>query len=181
MTRLDDILSARENVTKKIFSLIDFYKKPVISISFNIPGPEKTNDMIFKAFEKVLHEINEIYKNKNCNMKLIERNIDDAGNRAFFIYLNANGKENLMDAFILKKMSVEIEETHTLGRLLDIDVYNINKKQISRTEIGELIRKCFICSKEARSCIILKRHSLKELHKKINFLLNKYISIGCQN
>jgi len=86
-----------------------------------------------------------------------------------------------MDAFILKKMSVEIEETHTLGRLLDIDVYNINKKQISRTEIGELTRKCFICSNEARSCIILKRHSLKELNKKINFLLSKYISIGCQN
>lgn len=178
MARLEDILSARENVTEKIFSLIDFYKKPIISIAFNIPGPKKTNYMIFKAFDKVLHEINDIYKNKNCNTKLIERNIDDAGNRAFFIYINSYGNKNLIDEFMLKKISVEIEETHVLGRLLDIDVYNINKKQISRIEIGELARKCFICSKEARSCIILKRHPLKELDKRVNFLLNKYFSIG---
>ena len=75
MTRFDDILSARENVTKKIFSLIDFYKKPVISITFNIPGPEKTNDIIFKAFEKVLREMNEIYKNKNSDLKEEEQNL----------------------------------------------------------------------------------------------------------
>ena len=59
------------------------------------------------------------------------------------------------------KTLIQLEETHPLGRFVDIDVYT-NKGQISRAYL-DMKKKCMICEKNAFVCMQENRHSLEEI------------------
>ncbi len=67
------------------------------------------------------------------------------------------------DARRLKKIALKIENTHILGRFMDIDVIDSDKMQISRKDMGVSIRRCFLCENDAKLCARSARHSLDEL------------------
>lgn len=65
-----------------------------------------------------------------------------------------------------KRICCGIEDTHPLGRLMDIDV--IAQGPVSRTSIGLPERRCLLCDKPARECMRAHTHSREELNDKIN-------------
>ncbi len=80
--------------------------------------------------------------------------------------------EGAMDA--VKEACCNIEDTHPLGRLMDLDVLRLGPDGViplSRSEAGLPPRRCLICDLPARECMRARNHSREELLKKIDEIL----------
>lgn len=73
-----------------------------------------------------------------------------------------------------KKKSVDIEDTHMLGRLFDIDVIMPDLRPLSRKDIGMEPRRCILCENEARLCMRMKRHTPEDIKIFIGNLISRY-------
>lgn len=166
---LKKILAAREARYQLRLNLHQKYNLPVVVITMNIPGPDKSNQLIKKAFQKFTAEIVKIFKKDNITIEQQIINFTFAGPEAFFVL---NYKE---DCSNLKKKLIKIEQHHGLGRLLDLDLYQSDNKAISRKSIDRRERQCLLCEEDARKCIIEKRHSLVELNKIIKEIILQYL------
>ena len=78
-----------------------------------------------------------------------------------------------MQAAQVKKFCCQIEDTHPLGRLMDIDVMD-GVVPLSRADIGLTPRRCLLCSNEARYCMRAHTHTTEELLEKIRQLVLAY-------
>lgn len=167
---LDKILAAREERYKTRINLHQKYNSPILVVTLNIPGPDKTNILLEKAFPKF---IKELYKTFKDNYMTVQKEIvrkSFAGPEAFFVLQINYGKQKL------KEIMINIEKEHFLGRILDLDVYGSDGKAVSRNFLKKRQRKCLICNQNARKCIIERRHSLKVLKSKVNNVLKKYLN-----
>ncbi len=98
-------------------------------------------------------------------------------------YLDERDLPTGYEAFLLvsmppleaKKVTCGIEESHPLGRLFDIDVFDGEGRQISREAVGLEARRCMICDNEARWCMRNRTHTQEELHNHINSLIDNYV------
>ena len=73
-----------------------------------------------------------------------------------------------------KRIAAELEETHPLGRLMDIDVVGA-EGPVSRADIGLAPRRCLLCGNEVRYCMRAKSHTREELLARIEEIVSKYI------
>ncbi|MBP3202238.1 MAG: citrate lyase holo-[acyl-carrier protein] synthase [Bacteroidales bacterium] len=80
-----------------------------------------------------------------------------------------------LPAALVKKMTSEIEETHPIGRLMDIDVIT-SEGPLDRAAIGLPPRRCLLCDNEARYCMRAKTHTPEELWARINHLIKTYLT-----
>ena len=78
------------------------------------------------------------------------------------------------DAAQLKKRMCRIEESHFLGRIFDIDVYDGEGGQVSRSSLNLAERKCLLCGNDARICARSRVHSADELNEKIAAMKEEY-------
>ena len=158
---IEEILDCREKRVTIQNEMIKKYNKPVISFTMNIPGPIKTNNEIKKAFDIGKNLILENLKENNIKVLEIQELNENTGNE-LFISINSLAEK-------IKNITVTIEESCELGRLFDIDVIDINFKQLSR----KYFRKCLICEEQAQECGRSRKHSVKELQDKIEEILSK--------
>ena len=77
------------------------------------------------------------------------------------------------DGCVIKKLMMEVEEESMGGRLLDLDIYDKDFSQISRSSLGLQERKCIICGDTARTCIKEERHNLKELEERVREIIKE--------
>jgi len=163
MTTSDKILKAREKRYLRILELQDIYQT-VVTLKVNYPGNDKNHYLACLIFNAINIE------GLPFQYQAMEKDISDDGP----YYLFAINE----DANLVKEESVKFEESHPLGRFLDIDVYQ-GQEAISRN----IKRKCYICGQPAHICIRSKNHSYDELYtfienKTLDFyqkLLNDYI------
>lgn len=157
------ILDARERRVEKQKSINDKYKRPIVSFSMNIPGPNKDSLMFRKAFDSGVDSII-----MQIGEKILSQNIQylETGSEAIFAVE--------MDVYELKNKMLEIEINHPLGRFFDIDVMDEKLKGISRSDVGMKRRECFVCHKEATVCRREGNHTLDELIGYIEDSINNY-------
>lgn len=74
-----------------------------------------------------------------------------------------------------KRRTVELEDTHPLGRLFDVDIILPEGRPLSRTELGAPPRRCLLCDREARFCMRNGSHTREELHAKIAQMIADYV------
>ena len=74
-----------------------------------------------------------------------------------------------------KRLTVELEDTHPLGRLFDADIILPEGRPLSRTELGARPRRCLLCDREARFCMRNGSHTREELHAKIAQMIADYV------
>lgn len=74
-----------------------------------------------------------------------------------------------------KRIAVNIEDTHPLGRLFDIDIINADGVPVSRDAIGEKPRRCLVCDHEARYCMRMRWHTQEEIWAKIYEMVDSYV------
>ena len=77
------------------------------------------------------------------------------------------------NAVEIKKITVEIENNLSVGRLFDMDVLDENGTHIERMEIGESPRTCLLCGNPAKECARSRTHSVAELEQTTKELLLK--------
>jgi len=169
---LDEILFSREVRVEKENALIDKYKLPLVVLTMNIVGPYKVFNLVEKTFHRGCSLIKDCcFDNKLSiiNIEIVEKN---TGFEAYFIID--------CSPLILKKNLVKIEDTHSIGRLLDIDVIDENMNKISRAQIVKQNRKCILCDIDVYECRRLKKHSLEELlEKEIEIMLDFFNEEYC--
>ena len=73
-----------------------------------------------------------------------------------------------------KRVACEIEDSHPLGRLFDIDVIDLQVEPVPRSVIGKEGRKCLLCEHEARYCMRNHTHSREELQQRIEQMIDAY-------
>jgi len=156
---LKKILLTKENRVIRQRELINKFRKPIISFTLNIPGPDKNKPEYLILFKEGLKAIHKMVRTRLIS----QENYRGACGAEALIVVDGNPEK-------IKKDCITIEETHPLGRLFDIDVIRTNYKKISRKDIKRNKRKCLICDDSAVHCIVSKRHTLNELTKKINTL-----------
>ena len=71
---------------------------------------------------------------------------------------------------MVKNLCCEIEDTHPLGRLMDIDVMGVD-----RAAVGLSPRRCLLCGNEVRYCMRAKNHTTEELLAKIDEMVNDFV------
>ncbi|CAH8206638.1 citrate lyase holo-[acyl-carrier protein] synthase [Vibrio aestuarianus] len=162
---LEQILDSREQRAVKQQVWVDAHSLPLVSFTINMAGNIKKNHIAKVAFEYGYKAI--VNACVKSGMAILKMDIKEA----------VTGYELLVvvdtcDIYFLKSTMVEIEETHTLGRLFDIDVISKDYHPITRSVIKRPKRRCLVCEQEAKSCIRQQSHSAKDLIKKMTELIN---------
>lgn len=161
---LEEILNAREKRVEMQRKLIDIYRNTLISFTLNIPGAEKLNSTFTEVHEKGIKLLEEELEKKNIKVlhKIVRISAD--GNEAFLV----------VDAgsWYIKGITTSVEKSYRLGRLFDIDVFDENGEQVSRSGIGLPARRCLLCSNSAKACARSRKHSIEELMSRIYQIIN---------
>lgn len=163
---LEEILNAREKRAALQEKMRSFYGVNVVSIGINIPGRIKYNDDIVGLLYGSLETL---------------RNRLSTGGfpiLAEHIYHAATGPGAVLavegDSLGIKRLAVEQEEKAAYARLLDIDVFDSDGRQISRSALGLEARKCLLCNRDAVSCMRNATHSPAEVIETSQKLLASY-------
>ncbi|WP_430883518.1 citrate lyase holo-[acyl-carrier protein] synthase [Fusibacter sp. JL216-2] len=162
------ILKARENRSKKYKQFNEIYQGTILALTMNIPGAYKKTKSALKAFDEGLKSMNKLLSSRRVNVLKHETSITDDGPEACWVIDTP--------PISLKSWAVELEETHPLGRLFDFDVLNEDLRPLHRENTGGLPRRCFICNEPAHMCARSQKHDYKDLHKKIDKMVDAYYS-----
>ncbi len=167
-----EILEARDKIALWQEKLRREYSGcSIVIFTMNIPGPEKTGRIIHIAFMEGYKAIENIFKQKNISVAFSLIQEEYTGYAAFFAI-----KE---EAGIIKKYMVDLEISHDLGRLFDIDVLDKEGKAVSREDFGYRSRRCLLCGNDAKICGRSRAHGLAELKKKVNTTIINYLNKVC--
>ena len=77
----------------------------------------------------------------------------------------------------VKRTCCEVEDSHPLGRLLDLDVLIAGDPvpmPLSRSLLGMEERRCLLCGRPARECIRARTHDRAALYMEISRLLDDF-------
>ncbi len=162
---LTDMLNCRERRAKKQKQFLDKYHSTIISFCMNIPGPIKTNEEITRIFHDGVHDILKYLQNNHITiLESIEYN-EKTGNELILAIDSQDHKG-------IKNAMTNIEETHSMGRLFDIDIIDSNGNKMSRNTF----RKCFICNCQAQECAAKRKHSVPEMQQFIDLKIHEYLA-----
>jgi len=155
---LTKVLENRELRQTKQWELCEKYNSAVLSLTINIPGAKKDSSDAKYIYEVALKEI------ENFGLKVYEKSstCKDTGCEALWAFE--------VDAQKLKTLTCKVEESHPLGRFMDIDVIDNNRQILSRSTP----RKCYICEANAKVCARAQKHSIEELLSFISKTVDDY-------
>lgn len=163
---IEDVLSGKERKAQIQQELMDLYHVTVIGLAINMPGNIKYNNLIVEFFSGALNNLR--HKLITLGVRILEeRNCHMLSGPIAALAVD-------MTPEAAKTLAVEIELADAYGRLLDIDVYATDGRQISRTDLGLPPRRCLLCDEHFTVCMREKRHSMEELVARAYALLNAY-------
>lgn len=155
-----ELLAAREKRVDLITKLLKCYITPLLVMRVNYPGLQKMNELTLRIMKDMSPLLRNSLGGKVCGQLLLQ------GAEGPILYLAVQE-----DVIVLKRAAVNFEETHPLGRCLDIDVYDLEGNGISRQELGYPRRKCYLCEEDAHLCVRARRHNE---HEVIGYIQEKY-------
>lgn len=155
---LKDLLDSREQRVWHQQDLLEKYGGALISVTLNIPGPNKDREEYRKVMDWGMEQLLEELE----NVAFSEVKYLKTGAEGYISVQN-------MDAIELKKFAIKHETLEPKSRLLDIDVMT-QKGGISRSALGVEPRKCLLCEENAKACARSQKHSMEELLKRVDLL-----------
>ncbi|MDO5715089.1 MAG: citrate lyase holo-[acyl-carrier protein] synthase [Tissierellia bacterium] len=162
--RMLKLLAAKEKRSLRQKKWIQKYQRPILTLMLNIPGPHKVSPSYDRVLGRVFTTIQ-----RDLGKKII----------AFEYYKSLWGNYYIIACDIngvdLKKYCIKLEESESIGRILDLDVFDTQGQNISRKDLNLPQRKCLLCPKEARLCIRQESHSIEELENTVNHLVLNYL------
>jgi len=144
-------------------------KYPNISLSLNIPGYPKTDKDSKKAFNSILDEL-KIFLKAN-RIFIDEKNEYTKTDAAGDFYLTKI-VDNKLELAKIKQLTEQFEENHTIGRIVDVDIFDKNAYPVSSGKA----KKCIICKdKPAIQCMRSQTHGFEELRTQYFKYINDYL------
>lgn len=154
-TPLHDILVAREQRWNARLRLTAVHRLPVLSLTLNIPGPDKRLPGVGAAFASLRRALRNRLRLEGSSVTE-EHLLDSADGLCWLACID-------MEATNLKRLAVAVEDGHPLGRLADADVLDAQGSPLSRGQLGRPPRECLLCRRAAAVCRREGRHSLPDL------------------
>ena len=167
MVTLNELLASRDSrhaMQQKL--LAEHSGKTLVCLTVVMPGSVKRNHQSFVVAHAAVKELIGSYELEVRNdERLIERDLE-TGYEAYLIT-----PLPLLEA---KRIAVQIEDTHPLGRLFDIDIIDKDGVPVSRDRVGSRPRRCLVCDREARYCMRMRWHTQEEIWERINAMVDEY-------
>jgi holo-ACP synthase/triphosphoribosyl-dephospho-CoA synthase len=138
------------------------YGYAIISIKSNLPGFNKHRSEAYFLCRLFFNEIKLLYKDLTYEL------LSSSDGPWIFVKFK---HQNVVE---LKKELINIEETHPLGRYIDLDVHQENQS-ISRQMLGLHLRKCYLCELDAITCQRLNHHHEDDLITHIQLKIHEYL------
>ena len=158
-----EILENREARVARQRALLSARYPCLVSFSMNIPGPVKQFPLARQGFLAGLTELRRVFP------AIGQEQLTDA----------VTGSEALLALPVspleAKQRTVQIEETHPLGRLFDMDVLDGSGVPVSRTVVGKSPRRCLLCGGDAKVCSRSRAHAPELLRFQVGSLLSDYV------
>nr|WP_314462013.1 citrate lyase holo-[acyl-carrier protein] synthase [uncultured Clostridium sp.] len=165
---LEEMLRFRDKKVRIQEELKDKHKGLVtLALAMNIPGPVKTSPDILLAFLEGTKALEQVVSDSGIGIKEMTGISENAGYIKFYAL-------DCFDPAQVKELAVRLEETHPLGRLWDIDVYDKNGVSTSREFLSAPVRKCLICGQDAKGCARSRTHSVEELIREIKKMIHDW-------
>ena len=183
---LAELLDSRDKRAKHQKDLLGANPgKSLLCLTVQLPGPEKRNASSLKIAHAGVEAVRKAFLPLYEELKDLE-----TGYEAY--YLVDMSPEDA------KRRACQIEDSHPLGRLMDIDVlysfppvstappaHPVAKNQfhetstepthiVGRADIGFPPRRCLLCDNEVRYCMRAKLHTKEELLSRIEQMLKEY-------
>ena len=151
---LEQLLQSRDERVKHQKDLLGMYPgKSLLCLTVQLPGPEKRNRTSLAIAKAGGDAVREAFKPEYEELKDLE-----TGYEAYFL-IPLSGTE-------AKRIACQIEDTHPLGRLMDLDIVTPDGL-VGRECLGLAPRKCLLCNNEVRYCMRAKTHTVSELLARI--------------
>ncbi|MBO4625606.1 MAG: citrate lyase holo-[acyl-carrier protein] synthase [Bacteroidales bacterium] len=180
MITLEQLLESRDRRVERQRQLLEaFPAGTLLCLTVQLPGPEKRNATSLAIAKAGVEAIREAFLPEYEELRDLE-----TGYEAYFVVSLPS-----QDA---KRKACQIEDTHPLGRLMDIDVLVQRAEEnyfscgspknqfssvisLSRVDIGLEPRKCLLCGNEVRYCMRARTHTVSELLERIGQMLEEYL------
>lgn len=148
-----DALLQREEKVWRLTQLGKLYPdRTVVAMRLNIPGPEKKNDWIDRAFQEILARFLKMLDTAGIAAQQHEKDF------AHGYYENLCIMTCDVEPTRLKRITTAFEEETPFGRIVDLDVVGVSRKALGMAE-----RKCFVCDAPAFVCARDRKHSVEEM------------------
>lgn len=165
---LEEMLRFREEKVRRQEALKTRHERnAIVTFGMNIPGSIKTSPDIFKAFNAGTAALEQAFTDEGIPVTEKEMVKEKEGYLSFYALYST-------DPFKVKTTTVGLEDTHPLGRLFDIDVYDEDGKGVSRELLGFSARKCLLCSQDAKLCARNRSHTVKELYDQVEKIIKTW-------
>ena len=155
-------LAARDARQEALVRALGEGYRATVVLALNIPGAEKQPPGAEALFRWGLSRLAAVFSER-----VVLTEISDLLGPCAIVGVN-DGPENV------KRCGVNIETETPSARLLDIDVYALDGRQMDRMALGLPARACLICKQSAMDCIRAKRHSFDVTIAKVHELLKPY-------
>lgn len=165
---LEDMLTERELRAATQHRLLAASGQGLVCLSMNMAGPAKDFSLLRQGFQEGCRLTEMALQHANIDFCLLEERQSKCGPCAFY---RIDG-----DLKTVKTALCTVEETPSLGRLLDLDVLASDGRKLSRQELGLPPRRCLICDAEAAGCGRSRRHSVEELQRETLRRLRTYFA-----
>lgn len=161
---ISDILDDKEARWRAAVDLARRLSRPVILGTVVTPGPHKSGAAAGLVFSELVAALSD--RTDECKW-LVHHSETRSGASGPSIIMIASES----DPRAVKAQMVEVEQTHPLGRLFDLDVYDCEGRPISRQDLGIAPRRCLVCGGKVEECRRTGSHTLAELWAKIEQML----------
>ena len=188
MVTLNELLASRDSrhaMQQKL--LAEHSGKTLVCLTVVMPGSVKRNQQSLIVAHAAVEQMIESYELGVRNDELGVRS-DELGVRNDELGIRFGGRlierdlETGYEAYLItdlplleaKRIAVQIEDTHPLGRLFDIDIIDKDGVPVSRDRVGSHPRCCLVCNREARYCMRMRWHTQEEIWERINAMVDEY-------
>ena len=165
MVSLEALLESREKRSLRQKELLAAHPGcSLVCLTVLFPGPVKRSMDSLIVGGAGVAALTERFGDRLAHIEIRDL---ETGYEAYFVLPVPEGE--------VKRSCCEIEETHPLGRLMDIDVMGRDGIPLERSLLGLPPRKCLLCDRDARLCMKEARHDKNELLTKIKQLIDAYV------
>ncbi len=159
---LEQILAAKEERQKRQKRMLSEYGTAIASITLNIPGPEKDGPVLRQLCDYAISAMQ-----ARLEIAAMERVNLPTGPEAILAVRSG--------ASAVKQIAVSLEDEHAFSRLLDIDVFDAEGRQLSRQTSGSY-RSCLLCELPAAVCMRERKHGAEEIMAAVQGLLRQFLA-----
>ena len=158
MITLDELLDSRDKRHALQMELLEQHPaETLVCLTVIMPGAVKRNEQSLIVAREAVEATRAAFGNTltECDLQ--------TGYEAYWL--------TVLTETEAKRKACQIEDSHPLGRLFDIDIIRHDGTPLSRRDIGAEPRRCLICDNEARYCMRNHSHTQEELQAHISRLI----------